>query len=73
MKRISQLPEPYKSLAEKRREESTDLKAEKFSDDLLNNAFVWSKTPESKMNFDFWSEVFNAKTEQELPPIPEAE
>lgn len=64
MKYISELPKPYKSLAEKRREQQYE------KSDRIERAFAWVRTPE---DLDFWNNVFRAKTEQELPPIPEAE
>jgi hypothetical protein len=61
MKTISELPEPYRSLAEKRRDGT--------SDHLISiHCFRWEKTPEGHF---FWHSVWRAKSESELPPIPE--
>lgn len=62
---LSELPEPYKSLAEKNRDEQgipTD-----YPDDIAFS-FRWKTTKEG---WDFWDTVFGAETESELPPIPE--
>lgn len=49
---ISQLPEPIKALAEKRRSEQNPDSKE---DDLASyNQFDWSKTPEG---WSFWSQI----------------
>ena len=64
--KISELPEPYKTLAEKRRREDDEPNTE--IDDLIA-AFEWSHTPEG---IDFWDAVDNALSEKELPPIPVA-
>jgi len=59
---ISQLPEPIKALAEKRRSEQNPDSKE---DDLASyNQFDWSKTPEgwrfwSQINFDNYSVFYD--------------
>lgn len=75
MKKISKLPEPYKSLAEKRREESEendkhwhDAVVKEYGCDNLDYAFNWFDTPENDV---FWDAVYEAKDESELPEIPE--
>lgn len=61
MKYISQLPEPYKSLAEKNM--SND-----FNPNSLSAAFVWDTSEEGR---SFWNAVYEAKDESELPFIPD--
>ena len=62
--KISELPEPYKTLAEKRRREDDDPNME--ADDPIS-AFVWTHTPEGS---DFWDDVHGAQSVEQLPPIP---
>lgn len=60
---ISQLPEPYKSLAIQRRKE---FKPHQIDEDNLNSAFAWYKTPEKEV---FWSKCYRATTKKELPKL----
>lgn len=64
--RISELPEPYKSLAESRRD------ADEFSQktNLLSSAFSWRKTKEGRK---FWRDVDNAVAVTDLPMVPSLE
>ena len=48
---ISQLPEPIKALAEKRRSEQLDYYQK---EDVLPRAFDWNVTEEG---FDFWNQI----------------
>ena len=62
--KISELPEPYKTRAEKRRREDVvpHMKA-----DVISKAFVWMKTPEG---ISFWNDVHEVQSVEQLPPIP---
>jgi len=60
--RISELPEPYKSLANSRRD--ADSVAQET--DTLAEAFTWSDTPEGG---EFWRDVYDAAIADDLPPI----
>ena len=64
---ISELPDKYRKIAEKRREECTKPPAKNISTDILTNAFVWSDTPEG----DFWKKVHDAERANDLPTMPE--
>lgn len=61
--KISELPEPYKSLAESRREK------DEFSQltDWVDEAFKGENTLEG---WHFWADVHMAQTVADLPPIP---
>jgi len=62
---ISELPEPYKSLALQRvKEGNDDITSVEFSGDYL---FYWKTTPEGH---HFWQEVKDAKHEGQLPKHP---
>lgn len=69
MELISQLPEPYKELALKRQQECAYDIFLKTTDNLAT-AFIWDGTPEGE---EWWESVFDAKTEAELPPLPQTE
>ena len=64
--KISDLPDEYRALAEKRREEETDSIYSNISNDLAR-AFYWHATPEGG---EFWVDVAWAFTTDELPSIP---
>ena len=61
--RISELPEPYKSLANSRRD--ADFLSQKA--DRVGDAFIWADTPEKGK---FWRAVDAASSAEDLPPIP---
>jgi hypothetical protein len=63
---LSELPEPYKSLAIQRISEC----ATGVMSDFLSTAFIWDETEEG---VDFWVKVHCAKTIDQLPPIPKKE
>ena len=63
---ISELPEEYRKLAEKRRTETDSHSDSNF----LPEAFDWPSTPEGA---HFWIQCENARRESELPPLPEEE
>jgi hypothetical protein len=58
---ISELPEPYKALAESRRGK------ERADTNNLELAFTWKDTPEG---FDFWYAIDLAEPGDELSEIP---
>lgn len=60
---ISELPEPYKSLAIKRRAEY-DIKN---NEDDLTSAISWLKTKEG---YKFWLQLYLAKHSRDLPLYP---
>lgn len=68
MKNISELPEPYKSLAEERKANCNTFLICKDDSGEMTKSFSWYMSVEG---FDFWEQVYFAKTESELPPIPE--
>jgi len=64
---ISDLPQPYRALAELRKQQDTASVYAAFSEEkrlMLNYAFQWSKTIEC----NFWYDVYLGK----LPPIPQS-
>lgn len=64
--KISDLPQPYRALAELRKSQdaSTYAKEAPGKRALLNHAFQWSETKEC----NFWYDVYKGK----LPPIPKS-
>lgn len=65
--KISELPEEYKQLALKYREENKKAYNDKFSLDVAK-AFSWRETYEGEY---FWYCVYEAKTIEDLPPLPQ--
>ena len=63
MKLISELPEPYRYLAELRREQKPTYSNK---EDELVFAFGWITVLE---NITFWCEVYDAEDESQLPPL----
>lgn len=64
---ISELPQPYKALAEKRRKEYNKKHEFTGISDNLAISFFWNTSKERR---DFWYKCDIAKTESELPPYP---
>ena len=65
--KISELPQPYRALAELRKQQDTTIIYAAFSEEkrlMLNYAFQWSKSIEC----NFWYDVYLGK----LPPIPQS-
>jgi hypothetical protein len=61
---ISELPQPYKALAEKRREEEKSTYFYSKNSDSIIKAFNWSDTTEDN---GFWHDCHYAQNESELP------
>lgn len=63
---ISQLPQPYRRMAElRRRQWRVDLEEDNLT---RTTCFVWRITPEDHI---FWSACNQAQNPQDLPPIPD--